>query len=117
MRLWGSTPADSRRGLAEHKADLGPLFENAGTPGRCFFASRLTKRFPLVAALFIHASSTLVTFPSVFSLLAALDEPRKIYYLLKAVDSGGSEEELQLILMQMVDHRSAHLSGLADRWN
>ena len=35
------------------------------------------------------------------SLLAALDEPRKIYSLLKAVDPGGSEEELQLILMQM----------------
>ena len=51
------------------------------------------------------------------SLLAALDEPRKIYSLLKVVDPGGSEEELQLILMQMVDHRSAHLSGLADRWN
>ena len=35
------------------------------------------------------------------SLLAALDEPRKIYSLLKVVDPGGSEEELQLILMQM----------------
>ena len=35
------------------------------------------------------------------SLLAALDEPCRIYYLLKVVDPGGSEEELQLILMQM----------------
>ena len=35
------------------------------------------------------------------SLLAALDEPRKIYYLLKAVNPGGSEEEVQIILIQM----------------
>jgi len=36
-------------------------------------------------------------------ILAALDEPRKIYPLLKSVSPGGSEEELQLLLMQMRD--------------
>ena len=36
-------------------------------------------------------------------LLAGLDEPRKTYALLKAVNPGGSEEEVQIMLMKMRD--------------
>jgi len=36
-------------------------------------------------------------------LLAALDEPRKTYAILKVVNPGGSEEEVQIMLMKMRD--------------
>lgn len=36
-------------------------------------------------------------------LLAALDKPRKVYGLLMVVNPGGSEEQIQTLLMQMRD--------------
>lgn len=36
-------------------------------------------------------------------LLAALDKPRKIHSVLAVVNPGGSEEEIQIMLMEMRD--------------
>ena len=37
------------------------------------------------------------------AVLKTLDKPKKVYVILRAIDPGGSEEALQILLMRMRD--------------